>query len=115
MLPNVQYNNSQLSSHTPGEIDPANISISGGLYYQNNFQIDGFNMNNDLNPSISGDNYNPVATTALPGQSQGLNIDISLLDSISVQDSNISAAYGGFSGGVIEANTKKQLKNLVQK
>lgn len=112
MLPNVQYNNSQLSSQTPGEIDPANISISGGLYYQNNFQIDGFNMNNDLNPSISGDNYNPVAITALPGQSQGLNIDISLLDSISVQDSNISAVYGGFSGGVIEANTKKPTKEF---
>lgn len=112
ILPNVQYNNSQLSSHTPGEIDPANVSISGGLYYQNNFQIDGFNMNNDLNPSISGGNYNPVAVTALPGQSQGLNIDISLIDSINVQDSNISAAYGGFSGGVIEANTKKATKKF---
>ncbi|MBR7117813.1 MAG: Plug domain-containing protein [Helicobacteraceae bacterium] len=110
MLPNVQYSNNELSSQNPGEIDPANISISGGLYYQNNFLIDGFNMNNDLDPSISGGNYNPAAITALPGQSQGLNIDLSLIESINVQDSNISAAYGHFSGGVIEATTKKATK-----
>ncbi|MGX2973303.1 TonB-dependent receptor, partial [Helicobacter sp. T3_23-1059] len=70
-----------------------------------------FNMNNDLNPAAgSYDNYNPVATTALPGRSQGLNIDTSLLESITVQDSNVSAAYGGFTGGVVEANTKKATK-----
>lgn len=115
ILPNVQYSNNELSSQNPGEIDPANISISGGLYYQNNFLIDGFNMNNDLDPSISGGSYNPVAITALPGQSQGLNIDLSLIESINVQDSNISAAYGHFSGGVIEATTKKQQNYLVHK
>lgn len=112
ILPNVQYDNAQLQSTTPGEIDPANISISGGLYYQNNFLIDGFNMNNDLDPSISGGNYNAVGVTALPGRSQGLNIDTSLLESINVQDSNISAAYGGFTGGVVEANTKKATKKF---
>lgn len=72
-------------------------------------------MNNDLDPSISGGSYNPVAITALPGQSQGLNIDLSLIESINVQDSNISAAYGHFSGGVIEATTKKQQNYLVHK
>ncbi|MGX2973387.1 hypothetical protein ACWIX0_14005, partial [Helicobacter sp. T3_23-1059] len=41
ILPNVQYDTRQNSSSTPGEIDPANIQISGGLYYQNNFQLDG--------------------------------------------------------------------------
>ncbi|MGX3046165.1 TonB-dependent receptor plug domain-containing protein, partial [Helicobacter sp. T3_23-1056] len=111
ILPNVQYDTRQNSSSTPGEIDPANIQISGGLYYQNNFQLDGFNMNNDLNPAAgSYDNYNPVATTALPGRSQGLNIDTSLLESITVLDSNVSASYGGFTGGVVEANTKKATK-----
>ena len=99
ILPNVQFDNSQLKSTTPGEIDPANISISGGLYYQNSFLLDGFNINNDLDPAISGGNLNPASVTALPGRSQGLNIDTSLLESISVQDSNVSAAYGGFSGG----------------
>ncbi|RDU58732.1 TonB-dependent receptor, partial [Helicobacter sp. MIT 14-3879] len=111
ILPNVQYDNAQLRSTTPGEIDPANISISGGLFYQNNFMLDGLNMNNDLDPASSQGN-NPVATNALPGRSQGLAIDTSLLESITVQDSNISAAYGGFTGGVIEANTRRPTKKF---
>lgn len=111
ILPNVQYDNAQMRSTTPGEIDPANISISGGLFYQNNFQLDGFNMNNDLDPAGSKSS-NPVSATALPGRSQGLSIDTSLLGSIKVQDSNISAAYGGFTGGVVEANTRRATKKF---
>ncbi len=104
ILPNVQYDNAQLKSTTPGEIDPANISISGGLFYQNNFQLDGFNMNNDLDPA-GGTTNGPAALKS--GRSQGFNIDTSLLESVSVQDSNISAAYGRFTGGVVEANIRK--------
>ncbi|WP_237416292.1 TonB-dependent receptor plug domain-containing protein [Helicobacter saguini] len=104
ILPNVQFDNAQLKSTTPGEIDPANISISGGLFYQNNFQLDGFNMNNDLDPN-GGTTNGPNAMRS--GRSQGLAVDTSLLDSINVQDSNISAAYGGFTGGVVEANIRK--------
>ncbi len=77
--------------------------------------LDGFNINNDLDPAISGGNLNPASVTALPGRSQGLNIDTSLLESISVQDSNVSAAYGGFSGGVVEANTRKAKQKFAAK
>lgn len=105
ILPNVQFNTASASSNTPGEIDPAKISISGGLYFQNNFQIDGFNMNNDLDPAGGGTTDNQ--TSIRSGNSQGLNIDTSLLESITVLDSNVSAAYGGFSGGVVEANVRK--------
>ncbi len=104
ILPNIQYDNTQNSSNTPGEIDPANISISGGLYYQNLFIVDGMGINNDLDP-VGGTTNGPNSLRG--NQSQGLNIDISLIESINVQDSNISAKYGGFSGGVVEANTKK--------
>lgn len=104
IIPNVQFDNAQLKSSTPGEIDPANISISGGLFYQNNFQLDGFNMNNDLDPN-GGATNGPNALRS--GRSQGLAVDTSLLESIQVQDSNISAAYGGFTGGVVEANVRK--------
>lgn len=107
ILPNVQYDNAQLSSHTPGEIDPANISISGGLFYQNNFTLDGFNMNNDLDPIGGGvDGTGGASQSLRGGRSQGFNVDTSLLDSISVLDSNIGAAYGGFTGGVVEANVR---------
>lgn len=104
-IPNVQYDNSQLRSTTPGEIDPARISISGGVHYQNNFMLDGVNMNNDLDPAGSGSWIGRA-----PGRSQGLAIDTSLLSSIKVLDSNIGAAYGGFMGGVVEAQTKHPSK-----
>ncbi|MGX2984905.1 TonB-dependent receptor plug domain-containing protein [Helicobacter sp. 23-1048] len=108
VLPNVQFDNSQLKSTTPGEIDPANISISGSLFHQNNFQIDGFNMNNDLDPHGSTtNNQSNIRSTG----SQGLNIDTSLLESITVLDSNVSAAYGKFTGGVVEANVRKARKD----
>lgn len=108
VLPNVQFDNAQLSSNTPGEIDPANISISGGLFYQNNFQLDGFNMNNDLDPASNASGSSGGASQGLRGgqRSQGFNIDTSLLESIVVLDSNIGAAYGGFTGGVVEANVR---------
>lgn len=105
ILPNVQYDNAQLKSTTPGEIDPANMSISGGLFYQNNFQLDGFNMNNDLNTIGGADSNNLVGLPS--SRSQGLNVDTQLLESIVVQDSNVSAAYGRFTGGVVEANVRK--------
>ena len=107
ILPNVQFDNKQLQSTTPGEIDPARISISGGLHYQNLFMIDGMGMNNDLDPAGSGS-----WTGAAPGNSQGLAIDTSLLESIVVQDSNIGAMYGGFTGGVVEANIRRPKKKF---
>lgn len=101
--PHVQFDNQQLSSKTPGEINPANISINGAPFYQNAFLVDGFNMNNDLDPGRSQHHL----LDSVPGQSQGLALDIDLLDEIVVHDSNVSAAYGDFNGGVVEAKTRK--------
>ncbi|NDJ27561.1 TonB-dependent receptor [Campylobacter sp. MIT 12-8780] len=116
VLPNVQFDNNQLNSNTPGEIDPANISISGGLYYQNSFLLDGMSMNNDLSGGVNkpgmNEDYTPGEQREFSGRSQGLNIDSFLLENISVQDSNIGASYGGFTGGVVEATTKKARKEF---
>ncbi|MGA9702608.1 STN domain-containing protein [Pseudomonas sp.] len=45
MHPAVQFSGEQKSSNTPGEIDPADISINGAKFYQNNFMIDGMSIN----------------------------------------------------------------------
>lgn len=50
--PNVQFDNNQLSSKTPGEIAPADISINGARPWQNLFIVDGMSMNNDLDPGF---------------------------------------------------------------
>ncbi|MFT0211532.1 TonB-dependent receptor plug domain-containing protein [Pseudomonas sp. F1_0610] len=101
--PHVQFDDKQLSSFTPGEINPANISINGAKFYQNAFVVDGFNMNNDLDPGRSQHHL----LDAVPGQSQGMALDIDLLEEITVHDSNVSAAYGHFNGGVVETKTRK--------
>ena len=99
--PNVQFDNNQLSSKTPGEIAPADISINGARPWQNLFIVDGMSMNNDLDPGGTNDDFDE-----LPGRSQGLALDTDLLEDIKVYDSNVPAEYGGFNGGVVQANTR---------
>lgn len=108
ILPSVQINNASRTSNTPGELNPANISISGGLPYQNSFRLDGFEINNDIDPAGATDT---VQHSVRSGQSQGLNVDTSLLDSIVVLHSNVGAKYGRFSGGVVESNLRNPRKD----
>ncbi len=102
--PAVQFDNAQLSSFTPGDISPANVSINGAPFYQNAFVVDGMNFNNDIDP---GGDPSPYRLATAPGNSQAFALDTDLLADLTVLDSNVPAAYGGFSGGVIEANVRK--------
>lgn len=98
--PNVQFDEGQLSSYTGGEIAPAEISIHGAKPYQNEILLDGVSLMNDLDPG------NKVTTTSvdmIPGASQSLAIDSSILCEVGVRDANVSAEYGRFTGGVVEA------------
>ena len=105
--PNVQFDNSQLSSKNPGEIAPADISINGARPWQNLFIVDGMSMNNDLDPGNTNDNFAEIS-----GRSQGLALDTDLLEDIKVYDSNVPVEFGGFNGGVVEANTRDPSKEL---
>ncbi|MCD8214008.1 MAG: TonB-dependent receptor plug domain-containing protein [Campylobacter sp.] len=105
--PAVKFSNANNQSTTQGEIDPAQVSIHGAAYYQNNFQIDGFNMNNDLDPGSSNDYTTANSPTEVPSSaSQGINIDTDFIERLDVYDSDVSAKYGGFTGGVIDAKTR---------
>ncbi len=106
--PSVQFDDTQLSSKTPGEIDPANISINGAVYWQNLFLLDGVSMNNDLDPVSD----NPLSMTDVPGRSQGLALDTDLVGSIEVLDSNVSAEFGGFNGGVVNVTSRIPAKRF---
>lgn len=102
--PAVQYDNGQLSGFSPGEISPAEVSINGAVFYQNNFSIDGMGMNNGIDPA--GD-ASPYRLYGGPGSSQAFALDARLLGELTVLDSNVSAAWGGFTGGVVDAVTRK--------
>ena len=107
MHPNVQFDTTQQSSHTPGELNPADISINGAKFYQNNFMVDGISINNDLDPaasSASRNNYNGIYD--IPSNAFGVALDADLLEEVRVYDSNISAEYGRFNGGVVDAITR---------
>ena len=102
--PAVQFDNGQLSGFSPGEISPAEVSINGAAFYQNNFTLDRMGMNNAIDP---GTEATPYRLYGGPGSSQAMAVDTRLLGNITALDSNISAAWGGFTGGVVDATTRK--------
>ncbi|MEN3068661.1 hypothetical protein [Uliginosibacterium sediminicola] len=107
--PNIQYSEGQLSSFTGGEIAPAEISIHGAKPYQNEMLIDGVSIANDLDP---GNKITPTSPEFVPGAAQALAIDNSILCDVEVRDSNVSAEYGRFTGGVVDAKICAARKRL---
>ncbi|PSJ80187.1 TonB-dependent receptor plug domain-containing protein [Neisseria iguanae] len=108
--PNVQFSNTAGNSRSGGEIRPDEVSFHGEKYYNNNFTIDGISNNDNLNPGSN--NYTqktPLGANPwdLPaGGTQSFWIDSSLVKNVEVFDSNISAKYGNFTGGLVNAELK---------
>ncbi len=109
VLPNIQFDKAKAHTGTQGEIAPADISINGAKFYQNLFQLDGMSFNNDIDPA-SGDKSASIAEVS--SAAQGFAIDTSLLCKITVRDSNVPAEFGGFSGGVVSADTCAPTKDF---
>lgn len=113
--PNVQFANTANSSLAGGELEPETVSFHGEKFYNNNFMIDGLSNNNNIDPITTsgtagrlGDLVSGHNAWDLPaGGEQSLWIDNSLIESLEVFDSNISAKYGNFTGGVLDAKIKK--------
>jgi hypothetical protein len=100
----VQFSKDSRSSATGGEIVPPKISIGGAQRYENNFMLNGVSNNNNLNPAGLG--YADGWYGAAAGEAQSLFIDTSLVESVSAQTKAVSAEYGSFTGGVIDAKLK---------
>ncbi len=99
--PNVQFSNNHLAASAQADLKPNEISIHGAQEFQNKFIINGVSNSNILDPMGSGD----AAYGSLSGGSQGVAINTDLLCSLDVLDSSVSAKYGRFIGGVIQAET----------
>lgn len=99
--PNVQFSQSQNASGSQAELKPAEISINGAQTFQNNFIVNGVSNNLLINPTDSESNTMHSFGTG----SQAMAVNTDLLCSLEVLDSNVSAAYGQFTGGVINAKT----------
>ena len=103
--PNITVNEKSASSTEAGEISPQDFSINGSSFYQNSFNIDGLSFNNDLDPAGYRTLHKNIWRPAILS-SQMANIDTDLLGSLEVLDSAVSARYGGFQGGVVNAKTR---------
>ncbi|KAA8735682.1 TonB-dependent receptor [Acinetobacter qingfengensis] len=100
--PNVQFDNASQAAGTQGELSVQNISINGALYYENKYLLDNTNVGNLLNPA-AGDNDNNF--NAVSGSSQAVTLNTDLICNLQVLDSNVSAEFGQFTGGVVKAST----------
>ncbi len=102
ILPEVELSDTSQHSNQAGEIKPGKASILGAPHYQNNFIVDGSPNNSLLDPGSDTSDEGQ-----LEGHSQEMFLQLQLIDSIEVHTSNVPAAYGQFSGGVISAKTKR--------
>ncbi|SEO57757.1 TonB-dependent receptor plug domain-containing protein [Aquisalimonas asiatica] len=102
-LPNIQFSEDRRDPDRLHDLRPDSVSISGGRFYENAFRVDGLGINNQLDPVSD----NPNAISDVPGHEQTLFIDADLIESIDVYDSNVPAAYGRFTGGVVDIDTRR--------
>lgn len=102
IMPGVQFAEEKDSSFTGGEIKPPNLSISGGRVNNNNFLIDGIGNNSLLDPLFE----TPNSISNIPGNPQEILIGTNLIEQVTVYEHNIPARFGGFTGGVVETETK---------
>lgn len=111
----IRFTAGERSSERLGEIAPANLSVHGEAFYNNQFALDGLSNSAQLNPAHNGTSPTPDALTinnhtpnALPaGHAQAFWVSNELLDKVEVKDSNISARHGRFTGGYIAAQLRQ--------
>ena len=113
MNPAVDFSRDDGLSAGAATLRPAEISIHGELYYQNLLLIDGADATSDINPaseqvSHSRDLYFVPSLFEIDRGSspQGYYLDVELLETVEVYDSNVPVEYGGFTGGVVAAEVK---------
>lgn len=104
ILPGVQFSEEAYSATQVSNIRPAEVSISGAQGYQTAYLIDGVSNNSKLSTGNAQADRNLVQDVS--GHSQQSFINTKILGDVQVFDSNIPAQYGGFSGGLVIANTR---------
>ncbi|MBU0740674.1 MAG: TonB-dependent receptor plug domain-containing protein [Alphaproteobacteria bacterium] len=116
-LPNVQYQNDTnenagVESQALLNTKPQEVSISGGRTYENNFILNGIGINTITGTEepydtgnrgeLSDDDTAYNADRIYGLHSQTVFVPTDFVESATVIDSNASARYGAFQGGVVE-------------
>ena len=101
LLPNVRFDANYESVDRDDLMDlrPSDISIAGGRPFENLFRLDGVRVSNIMDVT----NDNPADMSEIAGASaQTVFVDPELIGALTLRDSNVSARYGDFSGGVVD-------------
>ncbi len=101
--PNVQMGDGALAAGTQGELNATDISIHGTMFYDNKFLLNNVDIGNTLNPASGSSN--DTAINVIAGNSLSATVNTNILCELEVLDSNVSAEYGEFAGGVVKAKT----------
>lgn len=116
-LPNVQYqddtnDNAGVEGQAILNTKPQEVSISGGRTYENNFILNGIGINTITGTEepyntgnrgeLSDDDAAYNADRIYGLHSQTVFVPTDFVESATVIDSNASARYGSFQGGVVE-------------
>lgn len=91
------------------DLRPELISISGGRPNDNLFTLDGIGTNSLFEMTTPGTrSTSPAHFEDVAGVSaQSIFVDTNLIGGITVRDSNVSAEFGRFTGGVVEIVTRE--------
>lgn len=111
-LPNVQYQNdidddAGVSDQDLIDLRPREVSISGARVYENNFILEGMPINTVTGTAEAyGDGDLGEVTSINQDRiyglhSQSIYVPTDFLEGVTVMDSNVSAAFGNFQGGVV--------------
>lgn len=103
-MPTVQFRRQTTTNEEDiQDISPADISISGGRYYENLITIDGV----DANTRVDVEGEAPTNALELSGASpQTAWFDTNLIGEVTLRDSNVSAEFGRFTGGALDIKTR---------
>src|SRR5690606_16083924 len=94
---NVQFSQSQLAAGSQGEITPAEISINGARTFHNNFIVN--SVPNNLLIAPANANINAIQDIGTDAQAMAVNTVLRF--EAAALNSNVSAAYGHVTGGVV--------------
>ena len=102
----VQFDINSRNGNLGAEIVPPQISIRGSRPYENSYLINGMSNNNNISPNNWAHHDGGMGNDAPTGDTQGIMITTDLVDNVKLLSENVSAEYGDFTGGVIDARIR---------
>ena len=107
-MSSVQFDPSSRTATTGGEITPPAISIRGSRHWENSFTINGISNNSTFGAGAWNPNQDQWENgeQSITGDAQSIILPVEIIDSVKVLSENVSAQYGDFTGGVVDAKIR---------